>query len=316
MKNPKISIVIPCYNEEPVLRETAKRLKKKLLDLNKTKEIDPDSKIIFIDDGSKDKTWEIIASLNKQDKVFQGIKLSRNRGHQNALFAGLMFAKNRADAVISMDADLQDDIEILNEMLKEYKNGAKIVHGVRSDRKTDNWFKKNTAIFFYKIMSILGVETIYNSADYRLMSQHALNELERYKEVNLFLRGIIPLLGFKTSVVKYERAKRFAGESKYPLKRMVDFAIDGITSFSVKPLRIIAAFGFFVSLASIFVAIYVLVMRVLGNTVEGWTFIMLSIWFIGGVQVLSLGIVGEYIGKIYNETKARPKYIIEKILDN
>jgi len=314
MNSLKVIIVVPCYDEELVLRETAKRLRKKLLNLSKANVINPNSKIVFVDDGSKDKTWEVIIRLNREDRTFQGIRLSRNRGHQNALLAGLMFAKDHADVVISVDADLQDDIEVIDNMLEERKKGAEIVYGVRSGRKADNWFKKTTAIFFYRIMNILGVETIYNSADYRLMSQRALNELEKYKEVNLFLRGIVPLLGFKTSIVEYERAKRFAGESKYPLKKMVNFAIDGITSFSVKPLRLIAIFGSIVSITSILVAIYVLIMRVLGDTVEGWTFIMLSIWFIGGVQVFSLGVVGEYIGKIYNETKARPKYIIEKVL--
>lgn len=305
-------IVVPCYNEEPVIRETAKRLASKLNDLIKAKQVDAKSRVIFVDDGSTDTTWHIIEKLCESKSIFGGIKLSRNRGHQNALIAGLMSVRSEADVVISMDADLQDDIDAIDKMLEEYRAGAEIVYGVRSSRKTDSFFKRTTALAFYRLMSNMGVDSVYNHADYRLMSSRALNELANFGEINLFLRGIVPLLGFKTALVEYERAERFAGESKYPLRKMLNFAIDGITSFSIKPLRLVTSLGLGVSLISLLVMLYSLVVKLFGQAVDGWTFTIISVWFIGGVQMLSLGVVGEYVGKIYSEVKARPRYIIEK----
>ena len=304
-------IVIPMFNEEEVIDETTKRLCIKVNDLIKKKIISKDSKVLYVNDGSKDKTWEKIMQINKEDKLFTGISLSRNKGHQNALVAGLLTAKNYADVVISMDADLQDDINAIDEMLEKYHNGCDIVYGVRSARKKDTFFKKVTAEGFYKFMKLMGVDIVYNHADYRLTSKRVLDEFSNFKEVNLFLRGIFPLIGFKTDVVYYERAERFAGTSKYPLKKMLNFAWDGITSFSVKPLRFICVLGFLILFISIIIMIYAFIRKVTGNNVEGWTFITISIWFLGGLQMLSLGIVGEYIGKVYNETKQRPRYIIE-----
>jgi len=311
--NKILYIVVPCYDEKDVLSETANRLEKKLTTLINKKVISPSSRVLFVDDGSKDTTWSIIESLSKENSnLFGGVKLSRNRGHQNALLAGLVTAGEKADIVISMDADLQDDIDAVDKMLAAYAKGAEIVYGVRSARENDTFFKKATAQGFYSLMSRLGVDSVYNHADYRLMSKRAIAELGQFREVNLFLRGIIPLLGFNTAVVEYERAERFAGESKYPLKKMLNFAIDGITSFSVKPLRIVTSLGFIVSVASLLIMLYALISKLLGHAVEGWTFTILSVWFIGGVQMLSLGVVGEYIGKIYNEVKGRPRFIIEK----
>lgn len=313
---PKILyIVIPCYNEEEVLRETAHQLTEKYKSLISNNMISKDSKILFTDDGSRDKTWEIIKELCKNNKIFMGVKLSRNKGHQNALLAGLMTAKKKADITISMDADLQDDINVVDEMLKKNKEGYDIVYGVRSSRKKDSFFKRTTAQGFYKIMKLLGVDIIYNHADCRLMSKRALEALEEYKEVNLFLRGIVPELGFKNTIVYYERNKRFAGESKYPLKKMLAFAFDGITSFSMRPLRMILSVGVLILIISIIIMIYSLVVKILGDTVPGWTFLAISIWFIGGLQMVSIGLIGEYIGKIYKETKARPRYIIEEIIN-
>lgn len=307
-------LVIPAFNEEEVLDSTSKALKEKMNNLIKNKKISRESKVLFVDDGSKDKTWHIIENLHAKDKLFIGVKLSGNRGHQFALLAGLMEAKKYADAVISMDADLQDDINVIDKMLEEYKNGNEIVYGVRSSRKKDTFFKRTTAQMFYKLMKFLGVNIIYNHADCRLMSKRALEELENFKEANLFLRGIVPLLGFQNSIVYYERGKREAGVSKYPLKKMFAFAADGITSFSIKPLRFILAIGIIILVISIFIMLYALIVKILGHTVAGWTFLTISIWFIGGLQMISIGVIGEYIGKIYNETKARPRYIIEKIL--
>ena len=310
----KLFVVIPCYNEEEVLHETTKRLKEKLNKLINDKVISKDSKVMYVNDGSKDKTWELIKEISSKEELFTGITLSRNRGHQNALVAGLLTAKNYADIVISMDADLQDDINAIDGMLEKYNEGCDIVYGVRSARKTDTFFKRFTAEGFYKFMGMMGVDIVYNHADYRLTSKRVLDEFEGYKEVNLFLRGIFPTIGFKTDVVYYERAERFAGESKYPLKKMLNFAWDGITSFSVKPLRMIASLGFIILFISFLIMIYTLVQKLTDNTVDGWAFLNISIWFMGGLQMLSLGIIGEYIGKIYNETKARPRYIIEKIV--
>lgn len=308
-------IVIPCYNEEDVLNETTKRLSKKLKELIKNKKISNQSRVMYVNDGSKDKTWDIIKNINKKEELFTGISLSRNRGHQNALLAGLLTAKDYADVVISMDADLQDDINVINEMIDKYHEGNDIVYGVRSSREKDSFFKKITAESFYKFMKFLGVDCIYNHADYRLASKRVLEELSNYKEVNLFLRGIFPLIGFKSDVVYYERNKRYAGISKYPLKKMLNFAWDGITSFSIKPLRLICVLGFIILFISISIMIYSLVRKLTGNTVQGWTFLSISIWFIGGIQMISIGIIGEYIGKIYQETKSRPRYIIEENLN-
>lgn len=307
-------LVVPCYNEEDVLKETAKRLLSKVKSLASKKVISSKSRVIFVDDGSEDTTWQIIETLHKKDTTYGGIKLSKNRGHQNALLAGLMTVKDSSDIVISMDADLQDDINAIDAMISEYKNGSEVVYGVRSSRKKDSFFKRNTALFFYRIMRKLGVDSVYNHADYRLMSARALAELGKFTEVNLFLRGLVPLLGFKSTVVEYERSERFAGESKYPLRKMINFAIDGITSFSIKPIRLVSSAGIAVSIISVFILLYSLVQHLLGNTVSGWTFTIFSIWLLGGVQMISMGIIGEYIGKIYSESKARPRFIIEKQL--
>ena len=307
-------LVIPCYNEEEVLPLTKKELKEKMESLIKEKKISKDSKVMFVNDGSRDKTWELIEEYHNEDPLFVGVKLSRNKGHQNALLAGLMTAKKYADITISMDADLQDDINVIDKMIEENNKGSEIVYGVRSSRKKDSWFKRFTAESFYKLMRVMGVEVVFNHADCRLMSKRALDELERFDEVNLFLRGIVPLIGFQTSVATYERKERAAGESKYPLKKMLSFAWDGITSFSVKPLKMITTLGFIMLFISIIMIIYTIVVKILGNTVDGWAFIMLSIWFIGGVQLVSVGLIGEYVGKIYSETKHRPRYIIEREL--
>ena len=309
-------MVIPCYNEEEVLPETTKRLEKKLGDLIKKKVISEKSKVMYVNDGSKDKTWELIKNINKDNPMFTGICLSRNRGHQNALVAGLLTAKEYADVVISMDADLQDDINAIDEMLEKYYDGCDIVYGVRSARKTDTFFKRVTAEGFYKFMQMMGVDVVYNHADYRLTSKKVLNNFQDYKEVNLFLRGIFPLIGYKSDKVYYERAERFAGESKYPLKKMLNFAWDGITSFSVKPLRLICTLGFVILFISIIIMVYSLVRKLTGNTIDGWTFLNISIWFIGGLQMISLGIIGEYVGKMYNETKARPRFIVAENLED
>ncbi len=309
-------LVIPCYNEEEVLPETTKRLEKKLEGLIKKKVISEKSKVMYVNDGSKDKTWELIKNINKDNPMFTGICLSRNRGHQNALVAGLLTAKEYADVVISMDADLQDDINAIDEMLEKYYDGCDIVYGVRSARKTDTFFKRVTAEGFYKFMQMMGVDVVYNHADYRLTSKKVLNNFQDYKEVNLFLRGIFPLIGYKSDKVYYERAERFAGESKYPLKKMLNFAWDGITSFSVKPLRLICTLGFVILFISIIIMIYSLVRKITGNTIDGWTFLNISIWFIGGLQMISLGIIGEYVGKMYNETKARPRFIVAENLED
>lgn len=307
-------IVVPCYNEEEVLNETTKRLEVKMKSLVKDKKISKDSRVMYVNDGSKDKTWDLIELISKEHEYFTGICLSRNRGHQNALLAGLMTAKEYADVVISMDADLQDDINAVDEMLDKYYAGCDIVYGVRSARKKDSWFKKHTAQGFYKFMKKMGVDIVYNHADYRLTSKRVLNNFADYHEVNLFLRGIFPLIGYKSDVVYYERSERFAGESKYPLKKMLNFAWDGITSFSVKPIRLLLTFGIIIFVISILVTLYCLIVKLIGNTVPGWTFLACSIWLMGGIQMISLGIIGEYIGKTYSETKRRPRYIISRNL--
>ena len=309
-------IVVPCYNEEAVLPETAKRLGLKLKKLIEDKIVSDKSRVMFVNDGSKDKTWEIIKALHKDGGIFTGVNLSRNRGHQNALLAGLMTAKDKADVTISMDADLQDDINAADEMLKEYYGGCDNVYGVRSKRKTDTFFKKFTAEAFYRVMNFLGAETVFNHADYRLMSKRALEGLAEFREVNLFLRGIVPMIGYKTSSVYYERTERFAGESKYPLKKMISFALEGITSLSSKPIRYITIIGFLIFAVSILMLINFIVRWAIGATVPGWASVICSVWAIGGLIMLSLGIIGEYIGKIYLEAKARPKYIIKEDLEN
>ncbi len=315
MRN-KLYMVIPCYNEQEVLPETSKRLKEKLSTLVKAGKIDPESRIIFVNDGSKDRTWEIIRRLHEEDPVFGGVNLSRNRGHQNALLAGLMIVKDHADMAISMDADLQDDINAIDEMVEKYLDGTDIVYGVRSSRERDTFFKKATAESFYKMMNAMGANTVFNHADYRLMSKRALEGLAEFQEVNLFLRGIVPMIGYSTDVVYYERGERFAGESKYPLGKMLSFAIEGITSLSTKPIRMITFLGFFIFLVSIGILIYSLVRHFMGATIVGWTTLMVSVWAIGGLILLSLGVVGEYIGKIYLETKARPRFIVEQFLND
>lgn len=306
-------IVVPCYNEEEVLPETSKRLLAKIENLKSQGRITGKSRILFVDDGSRDKTWEMISDLHKQNPHFAGVKLAHNRGHQNALLAGLMTAKEYCDIAISMDADLQDDIDAVDKMLDENDMGCEVVYGVRSSRETDTFFKRTTAQGFYKFMKVMGVDVVYNHADYRLMSRRALEGLADYKEVNLFLRGIVPLIGFKSSSVTYERHERFAGESKYPLKKMLSFAFDGITSFSIKPIRWVTVIGFLIFIASILAIIYTVISKLLGVAVAGWTATMLSIWMLGGIQLLSLGIIGEYIGKIYIESKERPRYLIEAL---
>lgn len=315
MRNKKLYLVIPCYNEEEVLPETAMRLKEKLTELERKQKIDEGSRILFVNDGSRDRTWEIIRTLHEEDPCFGGINLSRNRGHQNALLAGLMTAKEYADMVISMDADLQDDINAVDDMIDKYLEGTDIVYGVRSSRKKDTFFKRATAEGFYKMMNTMGANTVFNHADYRLMSRRALEGLSRFQEVNLFLRGIVPMIGFSWDVVYYERGERFAGESKYPFGKMISFAVEGITSLSTRPIRMITGLGFIIFLVSIGILIYSLVRHYMGATIVGWTTLMVSVWAIGGLILLSLGVVGEYVGKIYLETKSRPRYIIEEILN-
>lgn len=308
--------VIPCYNEEEVLKETASRLIEKYKSLIANDKISKNSRIVFVNDGSKDKTWDIIKELHEENVTYSGINLSRNRGHQNALLAGLMTAKDYADMVISMDADLQDDINAMDKMIDSYLAGSDIVYGVRNKREKDTFFKKFTAEGFYKIMNKMGAEVVFNHADYRLMSKKALEGLSNYKEVNLFLRGIVPMIGYKTDVVTYERGERFAGESKYPLGKMISFAIQGITSLSVKPMRMIVGLGFLTSFISILMMIYSVFRHFTGHTVTGWSSLMTSIWFLGGLNLLAIGIVGEYIGKIYLETKSRPRYIIDEFINS
>ena len=309
-------IVIPCYKEQEVLHETARRLKAKMESLISAGKISPESRVLFVNDGSTDQTWPIICELHKADPLFSGVDLSRNRGHQNALLAGLMTAKDRADMVISMDADLQDDINAVDAMVDKFYAGCDIVYGVRSSRKKDTFFKKFTAEGFYRVMSFLGADTVFNHADYRLMSKRALEGLAQFREVNLFLRGIVPMIGYQTGVVEYERGERFAGESKYPLKKLLALAAEGITSLSTKPLQYITGLGFLIFAVSILMLIYFIIQWAVGNTVAGWASVICSVWAIGGLILLSLGVIGEYIGKIYLETKDRPRFIIREILDD
>ena len=308
-------VVVPCYKEEAVLPETARRLKEKLTSLIAQEKIAENSRVLFVNDGSKDRTWEIISELHRTDKMFSGVNLSRNRGHQYALLAGLMTARQFADMVVSMDADLQDDINAMDAMIDAYHKGYDIVYGVRSSRKTDTFFKRFTAESYYHLLQKMGVDIVFNHADYRLMSRRAMDGLSEFKEENVFLRGIVPQIGFPWTTVEYERAERFAGESKYPLKKMLAFAFDGITSFSLKPMRLILLLGAIIFALSLVMLIWALIGWLAGKTVSGWTSLMCSIWMIGGIQLLSLGVIGEYIGKIYAEAKRRPRYIIESILN-
>lgn len=311
----RLYIVVPCYNEEEVLPETSRRLKDKLKTLIAAGKISEGSRILFVNDGSKDRTWELIGKLHEEDPIFSGVDLTRNRGHQNALLAGLMTAKDRCDMAISMDADLQDDVDAVDRMVAEYYAGCDIVYGVRSSRKKDTFFKRFTAEGFYRVMNFLGAETVFNHADYRLMSKRALEGLAEFKEVNLFLRGIVPMIGYRTGTIEYERGERFAGESKYPLKKMLSFAMEGITSLSTKPIRYITLLGFLIFLVSIIMLITFIAKWALGMTVVGWASVICSVWAIGGLILLSLGVIGEYIGKIYLETKARPRFLIREVLD-
>ncbi len=308
-------LVIPCYNEEEVLADTAGKLDKKMKELMAEGLIDVKSRIIFVNDGSMDLTWKIIEDLHNKDTLFGGINLTRNRGHQNALLAGLMTVKDDADIVISLDADLQDDINVFDEMLRKNNEGYDVIYGVRNDRKKDSFFKRHTAQMFYKLTNKLGGDLIYNHADFRLMSRRALEGLAQFEEVNLFLRGIVPLIGYPSTIVEYERKERLAGKSKYPLRKMISFAIEGITSLSIKPMRFVTGMGIFVFLVSIAMMIYAFVSYFTGRVVAGWTSILISVWAIGGMVLLGLGIVGSYIGKIYLETKKRPRYIVEKYIN-
>ena len=308
-------VVVPCYNEQEVLPETARRLRDKLQQLINRGSISRKSRILFVNDGSKDDTWGIIQRLHIGNHLFSGLDLSRNRGHQNALLAGLMYAKDHADMVISMDADLQDDIDAMDEMVDKYLEGVDIVYGVRSSREQDTFFKRTSAEAFYRLMNALVEETVFNHADYRLLSRRALEGLTQYREVNLFLRGIEPMEGYRTDVVTYERGERFAGESKYPLKKMLAFALEGITSLSVKPLRLITGLGFSIFVVSLFMIAYNVIRWVGGHTVTGWASLSCSVWMIGGLILLSLGVIGEYVGKLYMEAKGRPRYLIQQVMD-
>ena len=309
-------IVVPCYNEEEVLPETSRRLRAKLEGLMAAGKISERSRVLFVNDGSRDRTWELITRLHGECPLFCGADLSRNRGHQNALLAGLMTAKGRCDMAISMDADLQDDIDAVDAMVEQYYAGCDVVYGVRSSRKKDTFFKRFTAEGFYRVMNFMGAETVFNHADYRLMSRRALEGLAQFREVNLFLRGIVPMIGYRTGTVEYERGERFAGESKYPLKKMLSFAMEGITSLSTKPIRYITGLGFLIFAVSILMLIYSVVRWATGATIIGWASVICSVWAIGGLILLSLGVIGEYIGKIYLETKGRPRFLLREVLED
>lgn len=311
----RLYIVLPCYNEQEVLPETAARLGDKLAALIGTGRVSPDSRILFVDDGSSDGTWPMIEALHRRDKRFSGLKLTRNRGHQNALLAGLMAAKDRADISISMDADLQDDIGVIDLFLDAWAGGSDVVYGVRGDRKTDSAFKRRSAQGYYRLLRRLGVDVVYNHADCRLMSRRALEGLAQFGEVNLFLRGMVPLVGYPCATVEYQRAERFAGQSKYPLRKMLSFAWDGVTSFSVKPIRLIGALGLLIAAFSALFSLYSVLAHCLKLAFRGWSALMGSVWFLAGVQLAALGVLGEYVGKLYAEAKARPRYLVETLLD-
>lgn len=314
-KTMTLYMVVPCYNEEEVLEETTKQLNVIFDGMKEAGKITENSRILYVNDGSKDQTWHLISKLHEEHKWVSGLNLSRNRGHQNAVLAGLMYAKEHCDAAISMDADLQDDVNAIEKMVDLYLAGKDVVYGVRSSRKTDTFFKKFTAEGFYKIMQWMGVDIVFNHADFRLMSKRVLDEMEHYKEVNLFLRGMVPLIGYPSDCVYYERNERFAGESKYPLKKMLSFAFDGITSFSVKPIRFILSLGLIIFIVSIGILIYSIIRHAMGATAWGWSSLMVSIWALGGLQLFATGLIGEYIGKMYLETKARPRFAIQDVLD-
>lgn len=310
----KLAIVVPCYNEEEVLQLASETLRGVLDTLIQKEKIAEDSFILFVNDGSRDRTWELIEKEHAAHSQVRGLKLAGNVGHQNALTAGLLTAMDLCDITVSIDADLQDDVEVIEEMVDKFHEGKDIVYGVRSGRSTDSFLKRSTAQGFYRFMSLMGVKTVYNHADFRLMSRRAVEQFSRYGESNLFLRGMVPLIGYETDSVYYERRERAAGKSKYPLKKMLALAFNGITSFSIKPISLITVLGIIMVIGSIFAAVYALISYFTGNVVQGWTSLILSIWFIGGVQLLAIGLVGQYIGKIYMEVKHRPRYNIEKIL--
>ena len=314
-KAPVLYIIVPCYNEEEVLPETSSRLIAFTDALIAENQIDAGSRILFVDDGSKDKTWPLIEGLAARAERVEGLKLAHNAGHQNALWAGMMSVRGKADAVVTIDADLQDDIEAMRGFLEKYREGCEVVYGVRSKRETDTAFKRVTAQGFYRVMQRMGVDMVYNHADYRLLGRRALDALSEFGEENMFLRGMVPLVGFKSAEVAYERGERFAGESKYPLKKMVAFAIDGITSFSIKPVRWVTLLGFLFALLGVVMAMYALISLISGQVVAGWTSMMISIWVIGGVQLIALGLIGEYVGKVYKEVKHRPKFIVETYIE-
>jgi glycosyltransferase involved in cell wall biosynthesis len=316
MKKPILYIVIPCYNEEEVIEETSRRIGQVIERMISEQLVDSDSRMLCVDDGSRDRTWELITHLHATTPHVCGVKLAANSGHQNALMAGLFTACEHADIMVSIDADLQDDVEVIPEMVRKYHEGCDIVYGVRRSRATDTWFKRNTALGFYKFMKSLGVKSVYNHADYRLMSRRAVEQLSKYRERNLFLRGLVPLIGYKSDNVYFDRAKRFAGESKYPLKKMLNFAVDGITSFSIQPLRLLFHIGLLFIFISIGIFIWVLWRYLNDQVVPGWSSIILSIWFVGGSILMGMGIMGEYIGKMYLEVKDRPRYNIETTLIN
>jgi len=313
---PILYIVIPCYNEQEVLPVTAPIFREKMENLIKTERIDSKSRILFVNDGSKDETWKIITALKGESELFSGISLSRNRGHQNALLAGLSYASDLCDVTVSIDCDGQDDINAIDNMLTEYCSGSDVVYGVRRDRASDTFFKRTTAQGFYRFMKLMGAEVVYNHADYRLMSTKAVKALLQFKEVNIFLRGMVPMVGFKSTSVYYERSERMAGKSKYPLRKMISLALSGITSLSVKPIRLITALGFIIAIISIIGILWSVIAVILGKTVAGWASTVSIVCFLGGVQLLSLGVIGEYVGKIYLETKQRPRFIIEKTTDD
>jgi glycosyltransferase involved in cell wall biosynthesis len=316
MTAPRLITVVPCYNEEAVLTDTHSKLSALYNQLVGNGQIAPDSAILYVDDGSRDATWDIIEALHKEEKYANGLKLAHNVGHQNALLAGLMVAKEQADVMVSIDADLQDDIHVIPEMLQKFQSGCDIVYGVRNKRTTDTWFKRTTALTFYRLMHWLGVSTVYNHADFRLMSKRAVDQLCQYRERNLFLRGLVPLIGYQTACVYYDRSERLAGESKYPFFKMLNFAIDGITSFSIKPVRMVFTLGLLFLVVALIILGYVLYSLLTHSVVPGWASIILSIWLVGACVLMGLGIVGEYIGKIYMEVKDRPRFNAEKLLDN
>jgi glycosyltransferase involved in cell wall biosynthesis len=311
---PRLAIVVPCYNEEAVLKETNTRLTSLLNDLAGKSKVSTDSYIVYVDDGSKDATWEIISRFQQESQQVRGVKLAHNAGHQNALMAGIETFKDKADAMVTIDADLQDDVNAIEGMIDAYLGGSDVVYGVRKERTTDTFFKRTTALVFYKMMAVMGTDTVYNHADYRLMSKRAIQALCQYPERNLFLRGLVPLLGFNTQKVYYDRAERFAGESKYPLNKMLAFAIDGITSFSIKPITVILVTGFICFVIGILMLLWGLYSYFWGTAVPGWTSLMVSLWLISGVVIMSLGVIGEYIGKIYIEVKQRPRYHIQEVV--